>query len=134
MVDFGVLKSLKDLIVSNSQVKHYGYDAVVHTTYPAGQVLPLILLELEEVWTSMKLGADSANTRLKLKASIVGKSSASREPITVADTLRGVIDGMVLELDEGKRGVVKLSNSVIDLPNSNRPRMVQQFYEVLIRG
>jgi hypothetical protein len=134
MVDFGVLKTLKDLIAGNSQVQNYGYDDVVCTTSPTGKAFPMILLELEEVWTSMKLGNDTASTRLKLKASIVGKSAASREPITVADTLRSVMDGTILDLQEGKRGIVRLSNSVIDLPNANRPRMVQQFYEVLIRG
>ncbi len=134
MIDFGVLKTLKDLISTNSLVQDYGYDAVVHTASSSTETLPVIVLELEEVWTSMRLGPDTASARLKLKASIVGKSSSSREPITVADTLKSVIDGTTIDLQEGKMGVVKLANSVIDLPNSNRPRMVQQFYEVLIRG
>jgi hypothetical protein len=134
MIDFGVLKTLKDLISTNNLVQGYGYDAVVHTASSSRETLPVIVLELEEVWTSMRLGADTASARLKLKASIVGKSSSSREPITVADTLKSVIDGATIDLQEGKMGVVKLANSVIDLPNSNRPRMVQQFYEVLIRG
>ena len=134
MADFGVLKAMRALLADNKSVQENGFSDHIHLAVPPAAQFPMILLELEEVWTSMKLGADTANTRLKLKASIVSQTPTGTQSISMSDKIRQAMDGKTLLLSDGKQGVVKLANSIIDLPSVKRPRTVEQYYEVLIRG
>ena len=134
MADFGVLRAMRALLADNASVKENGFSDHIHLAVPPAAQFPMILLELEEIWTSMKLGADTANTRLKLKASIVGQNPIGRESISMADKIRQLMDGKTLSLLDGKQGIIKLENSIIDLPSAKKPRVVEQYYEVLIRG
>lgn len=134
MADFGVLKAMRALLAGNESVQENGFSDHIHLAVPPAAQFPMILLELEEVWTSMKLGADTANTRLKLKASIVSQTPTGTQSISMSDKIRQAMDGKTLLLSDGKQGVVKLENSIIDLPSVKRPRTVEQYYEVLIRG
>ncbi len=134
MADFGVLRAMRALLADNASVKENGFSDHIHLAIPPAAQFPMILLELEEIWTSMKLGADTANTRLKLKASIVGQNPTGRESISMADKIRQLMDGKTLSLLDGKQGIIKLENSIIDLPSAKKPRVVEQYYEVLIRG
>ena len=134
MADFGVLKAMRALLAENKSVQENGFSDHIHLAVPPAAQFPMILLELEEVWTSMKLGADTANTCLKLKASIVSQAPTGTQSISMSDKIRQAMDGKTLLLSDGKQGVVKLANSIIDLPSVKRPRTVEQYYEVLIRG
>ena len=134
MADFGVLNAVRHLLVSEESVKTAGVSENIHLAVPPAVNLPLILLELEEVWTSMFLSQSSANTRLKLKASIFSKAPSGRESLDLSARVRQVMDGKVLSLDNGKKGVMRLAGNVIDIPAANKPRNVQQYYDVLIRG
>ncbi|CAO5676708.1 MAG: hypothetical protein HEEMFOPI_01014 [Holosporales bacterium] len=134
MADYGVLSAIRKLIASDEGIIESGLDEKVHLAIPPKSELPLVLLELEEIWTSLKLGMDSGHARLKLKASILSNQPTGRESITVADNIRQVMDGQTLEVDQNMRATIRLANSVIDLPLKTGPRMVQQFYEVLVRS
>lgn len=134
MADFGVLNAMRQLLADDENVQEKGFAEHIHLAVPPAAKFPMIILELEEVWTSMRLGAETANTRLKLKASIMSKTPTGRESLHIAEQIREMVDGKTLSLIEGKRGVIRLSSCVIDMPNMDRPRTVQQYYEVLIRG
>ena len=134
MADFGVLRAMRALLADNESLRKNGFSDHIHLAVPPSAEFPMILLELEEIWTSMKLGAETANTRLKLKASIVSKTPTGKESLSMADKIRELIDGKTLPLSDGKQGTVKLANSIVDLPSAKRPRTVEQYYEVLIRG
>ncbi|MBY0281714.1 MAG: hypothetical protein K2W94_06100 [Alphaproteobacteria bacterium] len=134
MADFGVLKAMRALLADNASVQENGFSEHIHLAIPPAAQFPMILLELEEVWTSMKLGSDTANTRLKLKASIVSQNPTGKESLSIADKIKQVMDGKTLSLLDGKQGIFKLANSIIDLPCAKKPRKVEQYYEVLIRG
>ena len=134
MADFGVLNAMRQLLADDEGVQEKGYADHIHLAVPPQVKFPMIVLELEEVWTSMKLGSETANTRLKLRASIMSKTPTGRESLRIAEQIREMMDGKILPLLEGKKGIVRLSSSVIDIPNMDRPRTVQQYYEVLIRG
>ncbi len=134
MADFGVLNAMRQLLADDEGAQEKGYAGHIHLAVPPKAKFPMIVLELEEVWTSMKLGSETANTRLKLKASIMSKTQTGKESLKIADKMREMMDGKIISLLEGKRGIIRLSSSVIDMPNMDRPRTVQQYYEVLIRG
>lgn len=134
MADYGVLSAIRKLISTDDQIIQHGMDEKVHLAIPPKSDFPLILLELEEIWTSLKLGMDSGHARLKLKASILSNHPTGRESISLADNIRHAMDGKTLDVEQNMRATIRLSNSVIDLPVKNGPRMVQQFYEVLVRN
>ena len=134
MADFGVLSAVRHLLVAEESVKTAGVSDNVHLAVPPCVALPLIVLEIEEVWTSMILSQHSANTRLRLKASIFSKAPSGRESLDLSASVRQAMDGKVLDLKDGKSGMMRLSDNVVDMPAANKPRNVQQYYDVLIRG
>ncbi|MCX7338882.1 MAG: hypothetical protein NTX76_06365 [Alphaproteobacteria bacterium] len=129
MADYGVLVAMRQALSGTK-----GAGKSIHFAIPSGASFPMIVLELEEIWTAMRLGGNAAHARLKIKASIVGKHTSGRESLGVAEEVRLAIDGKSLAVEDGMVAVVKLSGSVIDFPQTNSPRSVQQFYDVLIRG
>lgn len=134
MADYGVLAAIKKMISSDDGIQKFGLGEKVHLAVPPKSEPPMVLLELEEIWTSIKLGKDCGHARLKLKASIIGSSPTSRDSINVADNLRCVMDGKTIHVDDEMRATIRLSNSVIDLPLKTGSKTVQQYYEVLVRG
>lgn len=134
MADFGVLRAMRSLLANNQGVQENGLADHIHLAVPPAATFPMILIELEEIWTSMKLVAETANTRLKLKASIMSKTPTGSDSVSMADKIRQAMDGKTLPLSDGKQGIIKLANSIIDHPTVNKRRMVEQYYEVLIRG
>lgn len=134
MADYGVLSAVRELIASDDGVIKFGLGEKVLLAIPPKSEPPLILLELEEIWTSLKLGMDCGHARLKLKASIMSKNPTNRESINAADNIRQAVDGKTINVNENMRATIRLSNSVIDIPVKNGPKTVQQYYEVLVRG
>jgi hypothetical protein len=93
-----------------------------------------VLLELEEIWTSKSLSLQSASARLKLKASIFCQTFTGSKSTQIANSIHQFIDGKVLDLKNGKEGVIRMAESIVGKAVANKPRDVQQYYEVLIRG
>jgi hypothetical protein len=95
----------------------------------------MIILELEEVWTSLAMGQHSPRARLKLKARTLSNKLSGKESITIAEKLRGSIDGKTINLEDGKIVTLRLENSIVDIPtNLNKTRNVQQYFEAIVRG
>lgn len=134
MADYGVLSALRQLISSAEDIIQCGMADKVHLALPPGTNYPIVLLELEEIWTSLKLGEDCGHARLKLRTSVMNNGATNRENLGIADAIRQAVDGKTIKVDEDMRATIKLSSSIIDLPLKNGPKTVQQFYEVLVRG
>ena len=132
--DFGVLSAVRQLLGADENFRQAGVSENIHLAVPPAVNFPLIVLELEEIWTSMFLSTNSANTRLKLKASIFSKAPNGRESLDLSAGVRRVMDGKVLELKNGKKGMMRLAENIVDMPAANKPRNVNQYYDVLIRG
>jgi hypothetical protein len=96
--------------------------------------LPFVLLEVEEIWTSRALSHKSASARLKLKASVFCKTFTGSKAMQIANSIQQFIDGRVLALKNGKEGIIRLSESIAGKVVANKPRDIQQYYEVLVRG
>ena len=90
----------------------------------------MVTLEIEEIWNSMKMGEGVPRVRVKFKASTIGKMSSGTDALLVADSIRSLIDGKTIDLEDGK-ATLRLANSVIDMPRPRRS--VHQYYEALIR-
>lgn len=136
MADFGVLSAIRDMLKMQMSSIGDGIADHIHISYPAKtSTFPMVILELEEVWTSLALGQHSPRARLKLKARTLSNKQSGKESITIAEKVRGSIDGKTIRLDDGKLVTLRLENSIVDIPtNINKTRNVQQFFEAIVRG
>ena len=134
MIDFGVLIAFRKTLMSNAHLQQAGIDQKIHTFLPHEAVYPCVLIELEEIWTSVRVGAETSYAKLKLKASTFSQTVSSRESLVISETIRCAVDGQTIDVIDGKRATVRLSGSVIDMPSSTKPLMVQQYFEVLVRS
>ncbi len=134
MIDFGVLMAFRKRLSGDEQLKKDGFEEKIHTNLPHGTPFPYVLLELEEIWTSVRMGAETGFAKLKLKASTFSEAVSSRESLRIAEKIRIIMDGQMIEVMDGKQAIVRLSGSVIDMPTTSKPLMVQQYFEVLVRG
>lgn len=134
MIDFGVLAAFKQHLVGDSQLQEVGVNQQIHISLPKEHNYPCVLIELEEIWTSVRLGAETGFVKLKLKASTYSQKLSSRESLGIADKIRSAVDGQVLDVEGGRQGIVRLSNSIIDMPSVTKPLSVQQYFDVLVRG
>ncbi len=133
MIDFGVLAAFRQLLIGDTQLQEAGVDQQIHISIPKEADYPCVLVELEEIWTSVRLGAETGFVKLKLKASTYSQKLSSRESLGIADKIRSAVDGQTLDVEGGKQGIVRLSNSIIDMPSQTKPLSVQQYFDVLVR-
>jgi hypothetical protein len=136
MADFGVLSAIRDMLKMQMSTDEHGMADHIHISYPTKtSTYPMIILELEEVWTSLAMGKHSPRARLKLKARTLSNKLSGKESITIAEKLRGSIDGKTINLEDGKIVTLRLENSIVDIPtNLNKTRNVQQYFEAIVRG
>lgn len=134
MADYGILVAARQALRGSEAIVAAGVQDAVHLAIPPQSGLPFILLELEEIWTSMRLNDKNAHIRVKFKTSILSDAPTGRDAIHIAEAVRRTIDGQTLGVDEGRTATLRLSGSVIDLPTSSKPRSVHQYYEAIIRG
>lgn len=136
MADFGVLSAIRDMLKMQLSTDDHQIGEHIHINYPAKTAtFPMVVLELEEVWTSLALGKHSPRARLKLQAKTLSNKLSGKESITIAERLRGSIDGKTIQLDDGKIVTLRLENSIVDIPTMlNKTRNVQQVFEAIVRG
>ncbi len=136
MADFGVLSAIRDMLKMQFSTDEQKMGDHIHINYPAKtSTFPMVVLELEEVWTSLALGKNSPRARLKLKARTLSNKLSGKESITISEKLRGSIDGKTIQLEDGKIVTLRLENSIVDIPtNLNKTRNVQQVFEAIVRG
>lgn len=134
MVDFGILGALRSVLQEASVIQDKGLHGNIHLNTPPGSKYPAIVLEIEEIWTNMMLAPTGVFGRLKLKASMLSENIGGRESIEMASLVEKAIDGKKIQLRDGKEAIMRLEGSIIDMPNNQSPRTVQQYYQALIRG
>ena len=136
MIDFGVLSAIRDLLKAQQELIIEGVAEQIHTSYPTKALLfPMVILELEEVWTSVALGKNSPHAKLKLRAQTLSNKPSGKESITIAEKVRSLIDGKTLRLANGNLVTLRMENCIVDIPTSlNKTRNVQQYFEAIVRG
>ena len=136
MADFGVLSAIRDLLKTEGDIVSEGISNQIHISYPTKtSIFPMIILELEEVWTSMALGKNSPKARIKLKAQTLSDKPSGKESITIAEKVRCLIDGKTIRMDNGQLVTLRMENCIVDIPTAiNKTRNVKQYFEAIVRG
>lgn len=130
MSDYGVLSKVRSILKNSISMKERGLSESIFVAPPPEPPESMITLEIEEIWNSMKMGDNTPRVRVKFKASTIGATPTGTDAMLVADSIRSLIDGRTIDLDDGQ-ATLRLANSVIDLPRARRS--VHQYYEALIR-
>lgn len=118
----------------------------VHLALPPKAVYPLVLIELEEIWSPYPLkGGDKRKViqaRVKFKVSILSNSPGMEEGILLSDKVRGALEGTTLGLPENFLGnrsaTIRFLACVAETPGNRdggqRARVIHHFYDSIIRG
>lgn len=129
MPDLGVLKILKKLLMENATIRNLSMDDRIHISPPDSCDGALISLELEEIWSS----ALEPLMRVRVKTSVHG-DQGSFGKMHLGQALKETWNGRVLDLENGRKGMVKLAGVVMNFPSDKMPnRSLDQYYEVLVR-
>lgn len=136
MIDFGILTAIKDILVTHNAISKKESSDCIYINHPSKKTsTPMIVLELEEIWTSLALGKNSPLAKLKLKAQTLSDKIAGKESLSISGKVRELIDGKTIHLNDGKSVTLKLENSIIDIPTDfNKTRTVKQYFEAIVRG
>ena len=142
MSDYGILSAIATKLKQNTYLGKDGSKAQVHLGCPTTNYFPMILLELEEIWTSPLWIQKEPKAKIRLKASVFSQNTGGgspttveilRQPLVIADCVRHCLEQSRFTLDDGCYGVVRLCNSVIDVFGPNKPRGIYHMYEALVR-
>jgi hypothetical protein len=129
-IDYGILKSLRQELKDAFVQKDMDHD--VYLSYPPQKDDVIVLLEIEEILTHNRKLPGLPKGRVRIKASAFAPKDKQKESLSLASHIKHSIDGGTLHLD-GYQGIVRHTNSIIDFPSQNKPSMVQQFFDVLVR-
>lgn len=135
MADYGIINKLRQILKDNYVFQQQGLSEHIHVAIPPQASYPMVVLELEEIWSSMKLGETSAHVKLKFKASMMSNTPNTKDAVMIAETVRAEFDGKTIDVSNSVSATLKLSGSIIDMPGASKSqRCVHQYYEALIRG
>lgn len=118
----------------------------VNLALPPKAIYPLILVELEEVWSPYPLkGSNKRNAiqaRVKFKVSILSHSPGMEEAALLSDKVKKTLEGVSLWIPGGETGnksatirflacVAETSNNM----NGGQPaKVIHHFYDSIVRG
>jgi hypothetical protein len=140
MSDFQVLKAVRGYLL-NEEVA-----ARVHLTLPPKAIYPLVLVELEEIWSPYPLKGSqkrkAIQARVKFKASIFSHSPAMEEAALLSHKVREALEGASLWLPEAYSGnrsaTIRFLSCVTELSEKSsggqRTNIIHHFYDAIIRG
>lgn len=129
MSDFAVLGTIRSYLAT-----HLGDEIVA---FGGGENLEgdlCCLLELEEVWTHMKVGADAIQSCVKFKTVCVNRQIAHRQGIELNEKVLKLLDGQIFKMDDGRTAIIRSLDGGSQIHHGKDEKTVSQLYESLIRG
>lgn len=123
-----------------------GVASRVHLALPPKAIYPLVLLELEEIWSPYSLkGSDkrkAIEARVKFKVSVFSHSPGMEETAFLSDKVKWALEGLSLWLPGGHLGdksatlrfLACVSEASGNGGGGQRTRGMHHFYDSLIRG
>lgn len=139
MSDFQVITAVRGYLLNE------GVAPRVHLAIPPKAIYPLILVELEEIWSPYPLMENGRRkgiqARLKFKVSIYSQSPGMEEAALLSDKVRKTLEGATLWLPGGVSGdksinirflacVTETSGKAL---GSQPARVIHHFYDSIVR-
>lgn len=134
MADFGIIEHVRSLLKNSDSLNTLKIENNIHMAIPAQQNYPMVMIELEEIWTTENHALNSPIAKIKFRTSTFSKKNSPTESLEIAENIRKEVDGKVIALSGGKTAIFKLESSVIDTPVANKMRCINQYYEGIVRA
>lgn len=140
MSDFHVLTAVRGHLLHEEVAPH------VYLTLPPKAIYPLILLELEEIWSSYPVKGTDKRTdiqaRVKFKVSAYSRSPGMQEAAYLSDKMRKVLEGVTLWLPGvmggDKKTIIRFLACVTETSGKalggQQLRVIHHFYDCIVRG
>jgi hypothetical protein len=139
MSDFKVLTAVRGHLLNERVASR------IHLALPPKAIYPLILLELEEIWSPYPLkGSEkrkAIQARVKFKASVFSHAPGMEEAALLSDRMRRILEGVSLWLpgghSEDRTATLRFLACVSETPGNvgagQRTKIIHHFYDSIIR-
>ncbi|MBM3467890.1 MAG: hypothetical protein FJX71_00470 [Alphaproteobacteria bacterium] len=140
MSDFQIITAVRERLLNADSSQR------IHLAIPPNALYPLILIELEEVWSPYVMDTNmlgmNMQTRVKFKVGIYSHSPGMEEAASLSSKVREVLEGATLWLSEklsaDKTATVRFLGCVTEPSGKvfgHQPvKAVYHFYDSLVRG
>ena len=140
MSDFQVLTAIRGLLIRKE------VSSRVHLALPPHPIYPLILVELEELWSHLPVKPKQNRTiilaRLKFKVSAYSQATGMEEVALLSEKVRQVLEGGTVPLPETGGGdktiTIRFLACVTEISGQGNQaqslRAIHHFYDCIIRG
>jgi hypothetical protein len=140
MSDMQVLVAVRKHLLSKELGLH------VHLTLPPKAIYPLVLIELEEIWSTYPLKVSdkrkNIQARVKFKVSAYSRGPGLEEAADLSHKTRNVLEGATLQIPTQTGGVKSsilrflacVTESSVSIQGAEGYRVIHHFYDCIIRG
>jgi hypothetical protein len=139
MSDFQVITAVRGYLLNEAVAPR------IHLAIPPKAIYPLILIELEEIWSPYSLDENDKRkgiqARLKFKVSIYSQSPGMEEAALLSGKVRKTLEGATLCLAGGVSGDKSISIRFLacvtetsgKLLGGQPARIIHHFYDSIVR-
>jgi hypothetical protein len=140
MIDFQVLTAVRGCLLNENASPH------VHLALPPKAIYPLILVELEEIWSpylsKLHNKRKSILARMKFKVSIYSRSPGLEEAANLSQKARTILEGTTLRMPGGMaadmtttiRFLACVTETSAKFSAGESLRMIHHFYDCIVRA
>lgn len=128
MSDFSLLAAVKSHLQSNIEEQNFYITPHSDMTYPC------CLLELDEVEQGLELGVNTPQSKVKFRTVCLDADVGVKTSFECSQKVNRCLDGKILDLPDGRKAIIKLMGSVVDISKKGDRKTVSHHYETLLRG
>jgi hypothetical protein len=124
-----VLSAVRGYLLEEKAAPH------VHLDLPPNAVYPLVLLELEEIWSNFRTSGTGIQARVKFKVSVYAHIPQRREMALISDKIKHALKAANLKLPENQGATLRFLACVAEAPpDKGQPLATHHFYDAIISG
>jgi hypothetical protein len=129
MSDFAVLGAIRSYLAN-----HLGEKSVIFGVPDCQSTDPCCFLELEEMWTHLKMGEGLGQSSIKFKTTCVHNHVGLRSNIELNDKISHLLEGQVFQLADGRTATIRSLGHARQSRQEESQKSISQIYESLVRG
>jgi hypothetical protein len=122
-----VLSAIRGYLLEEKIASH------VHLDLPPNAVYPLVLLELEEMWSNFDMSGTGIQARVKFKVSVYAHMPHRREMAMISDKIKHALEGSSLSLPDNQSATLRFLACVAEVPpGKSQPLATHHFYDAIV--
>ncbi|MBI1954105.1 MAG: hypothetical protein HYS39_00695 [Proteobacteria bacterium] len=134
MADFGLMKEVLQYLNKQDDLQKTSQEGLgVYLSLPPNPIFPCVCLEVEEIWSNLRLSGRRIVGKVKFKLSCMTKGHGQQLLQTLSQKVSNCLEGKVLSLLGKRKAILRLHGMVHETPAEITHRRVHHYYEALIR-